>query len=240
MRVTAEAKMGSREHVVQFFGQDEERLARNVAACFRRCLRQGGAVVIIANPSRGDAIGCELRRYGDPGLNLSPQRFQVFDDRETLAKFMRRGRVDGELLESRVFPQLAELCERYGRVCAYGEMVGRLWSEGAFGAAIDLEERWDELVHRLELDVFCGYPIDVVSEDFQICTVQALLKAHTGVVPALSAEAHRAIRRAMSDVLGSTMHGLAALPTPEQTILHLRAAYPRYADEILAKSREYA
>jgi hypothetical protein len=111
---------------------------------------------------------------------------------------------------------------------------------------------WDTLIHSIGFDIFCGYPIDVLSEHFQLACVRPLLDSHTRVVPAVAHNFNNAMRSAIDDVLGNHNDGLRSLtlarsasletfvPTAEQMILRLRSTLPRYADEILAKAQEYA
>lgn len=239
------------EHLVQFYGQDGTRLTRNVARYLRDSLRQGGGGLVIASAGRREAIAREFERLQTAGQEPLQARLMLLDDVETLATFMREGRPDAELFAARLGSLAKEMCGRYGRLRAYGEMVGRLWTEQAFTAAIELEMLWNDLLEAVDFDLYCGYPIDVLSEDFQIPATRPLLATHTRLVPALSRTFDAAVRRAMDEVLGNHPHGLQALangaahtlvtslPTAEGTILRLRSVLPRYADEILAKAKEY-
>ncbi len=201
------------EHVVQFYGQDRARLVRNVAAYLHDSLRGGGAGLVIAAQAQRCAIVEELRRL-DAVAELDSRLF-LLDDAETLSEFMRDGRPDPALFEAAVEGRARELIGRFGRLRAYGEMVGRLWAEQAYNAAIELERLWNALLERVDFDLYCGYPIDVLSEEFQMPAVRPLLGQHGRIVPSLA-------------------------PSAEDSILRLRSAMPRYADEILARAKEYA
>jgi hypothetical protein len=241
--VKLSSEQRGREHLVQFYGSDDARLARNVAHFLNESLRQGGAAVVIASPERRQAISAGLLS----GCVV------CLDDKETLAGFLDSdGRPNPERFDAAVGVLVKELHAKYGRLRGYGEMVGVLWSERSFAAAIALEALWNTLIHSIGFDLFCGYPIDVLSEDFQFACVHPLLDSHTRVVPAVAHNFDNAMRRAMDDVLGNHNDGLRSLtlarfasldtlvPTAEQTILRLRSTLPRYADEILAKAQEYA
>ncbi|MBV9720066.1 MAG: MEDS domain-containing protein [Candidatus Eremiobacteraeota bacterium] len=244
--------MRKNEHLVHFYGQDEQRLDQNLTAFLRDSLRAGGAAVVVASPARRDAFQSELARNPIKGLTLPSERLVLLDDAETLGTFMRGGQPDAELFDSCVGNLLRDRKARYGRVRAYGEMVGRLWSDRAFSAAVALEKLWNELLASLGFDLYCGYPIDVTSAEFQTPAMRALFETHTRLVPALPDDFDRAMSRAIDEVLGDRPHGLhalatgalsfsgAALPSIERTILRLRSALPRYADEILARAKQYA
>jgi hypothetical protein len=231
------------EHLVQFYGSDDARLANNVSRFLNESLRHGGAAIVIAGQERREAIS----------RGLLSGHVVCLDDKETLAGFLDNdGQPNPERFSASCGAVARELHAKYGRLRAYGEMVGVLWSQKSFATAIALEALWNTLIDAIGFDIFCGYPIDVLSEDFQLACVHPLLDLHTRVVPAVAHNFDQAMRRAMDDVLGSHNDGLRSLtlprlgsldtfvPTAEQTILRLRSTLPRYADEILAKAQEYA
>lgn len=230
VRVNTKPGGAGHEHLVQFYGGDDARLGRNVARFLNESLRNGGGALVIASPARRESIRREL----------ASERVVFLDDKETLATFLgSNGQPDPALFDARVGAVARELSEKYGGFRAYGEMVGVLWSQQSFTAAIALEGLWNALIASAGFDLFCGYPIDVLSEDFQLACVHPLLDSHTRVVPAVAHSFDIAMRRAMDDVLGNRSDGLHSLRA-EQMILRLRSTLPRYADNILAKAREYA
>jgi hypothetical protein len=133
---------------------------------------------------------------------------------------------------------------------AYGEMVGVLWKAGQFSAAVRLEDLWNELLHSGDVSLFCAYPIDVFSPEFESESVDALLCAHTHLVPTDSA-LEGALNRAMDEVLGDRVDDLrrliqanhrpawAVIPKPEAIILWLRNNLPGSAERILVLARQY-
>jgi hypothetical protein len=140
----------------------------------------------------------------------------------------------------------------HGGLRAYGEMVGLLWQEGQFAAAIRLEQFWNKLMGANALHLFCAYPIDVFSEDFQSGALDAVLCEHTHLVPAgRRHDLDSAIHRAMDEVLGADAPELrvridadsqpswACMPQAETSILWLRNNLPQHADEILLRARQY-
>ncbi|HLY03872.1 MAG TPA: MEDS domain-containing protein [Candidatus Cybelea sp.] len=228
--MNAKPEEAGHEHLVQFYGGDDARLGRNVARFLSESLRGGGGALVIASPARRESIGREL----------ASERVVYLDDKETLAKFLGSdGRPDPTLFDACVGALARELAEKYGGFRAYGEMVGVLWSQRSFTAAIALEGLWNALIASVGFDLFCGYPIDVLGEEFQLACVHPLLDSHTRVVPAIAHNFDIAMRRAMDDVVGNRNDGLRSLRA-EAMILRLRSTLPRYADDILAKAQEYA
>jgi hypothetical protein len=129
-------------------------------------------------------------------------------------------------------------------------MVGVLWKAGQFSAAARLEEFWNELLQASDVSLFCAYPIDVFSSEFQAASLDALLCAHTHVVPTDSA-LEGALNRAMDEVLGDRVDDLrrrikanhrpawAVIPKPEAIILWLHNNLPGSVDQILDRARQY-
>lgn len=236
-------------HVVEFYGSDLQRSAANVARYLAEGLGAGGAALVIAEATRRAAIARELELLAN--VAELGDRLVLLDDRETFDKLTREGRVDATRANELFRPLLRSLTARYGSVRAYGEIVGTLWAQRAFTEAIALERIWNEILAGEEVDLYCGYPIDVLGEEFQMPTTCGVLAEHDRLLSTLDAGFDRAIRRAISEVLGNpcgsgaTMEphfkGLpTTLPRAEGMILRLRSALPRYADEILAKAQAYA
>jgi hypothetical protein len=229
----------ARDHRVQFYGSDDQRLAREVAQYLADSLNAGGTGLVIASTRRREAIRHEIDRLGGDAAR-DDQRLRFLDDADTLAAIVRDGHPKPELFEANVGMLAADLSSGGRPLHAYGEMVGRLWSERSFAAAIELERLWNELMCRVNFGLFCGYPIDVMSEDFQASAIRPLLAEHSRLVSAVSDHFARAMHRAMTELLGDAAHGLQTPGAAEETILRLRSALPRYADAILSRASTYA
>jgi DcmR-like sensory protein len=177
----------------------------------------------------------------------------VFHDAEaTLGRFMRSGVPDAELFATVVGEILEGVQARavHTGSRAYGEMVGLLWKAGEYSAAVRLEELWNELLKANDISLFCGYPIDIFSREFQADKVDALLCAHTHLLP-LDPALESALNRAMDEVLGARVEGLrrliqanhrpawAEIPKAEALVLWLRNNLPGSADQIINLARQY-
>jgi hypothetical protein len=230
------------EHLVQFYGSDDARLVRNVARFLQRSLDAGGGALVIAGENRRAAIAREL----------SSDCVIYLDARETLAGLLGSDkRPDAARFAASAGKLARDLIRRFGYFNGYGEMVGLLWAQRSYAAAAALEAMWNELLEHSNFGIFCGYPIDVLSQEFQIASMEPLLSSHTRLVPALPFGFDIAIRQAMDEVLGARGEGLrpvaltsfravdVELPAAEQTILRLRSSLPRYADRIIEQARSY-
>ncbi|HEY6058893.1 MAG TPA: MEDS domain-containing protein, partial [Candidatus Limnocylindrales bacterium] len=177
----------------------------------------------------------------------------VFHDAEAmLGRVMVAGTPSSERFADVVGEALRGVQDRAGHtgVRAYGEMVGLLWKAGELDAAVRLEELWNELLRVHDVSLFCGYPIDIFSPDFQADKVDALLCAHTHLLP-LNPALENALNRAMDEVLGPRVDGLrrliqanhrpawAKIPPAEALVLWLRNNLPGSAEQIINLARRY-
>ena len=239
-------------HLVQFYDGDLRPLARNVSRYLAEGLAQGHAAIVIAVPEHAAAFVAQLATAGvDSAAALRDGRLVLLDADETLAQFMVDGLPDAVRFDHTIGATVHELHATHPGLRTYGEMVGVLWEAGRFTAAIRLEELWNALLSARDFELFCAYPIDVLSEDFQTAEVDAVMCTHTSVV-ASTASLERALDRAIGDVLGTNaaaLQGLmskhywpawATLPRAEAMILWLRSNAPDHADAILARAREYS
>ena len=234
-------------HAVQLCKADERLLERNVSRYLLEGLKRGQGQVVIATPARREAISREFDTAGADSARLT-----FLDAEETLAKFMTGGQPDWGRFESSVGAVLREIQAQANvtGLRAYGEMVGLLWKAGKYSAAIRLEKLWNKLLESNSFSLFCAYPIDLFGSEFQMSGLEAILGAHSHLLPAVKNEdLETAIDQSMNEMLGRRAEGLrslikassrttgAALPRAEATILWLRSNLGDEAEEILARAR---
>jgi DcmR-like sensory protein len=242
-------------HLVQLYDHGDARaLTENVAEYVCESVRRGAGAIVIATAPHAVAFAGAIEARGiDVEHAVRASRLVVLDAEQTLARFMVDGQPDWERFEAAVAPQLRRVGESCGGrgLRAYGEMVGVLWDEGKFAAAIQLEAFWNRLLADGGFELFCAYPIDVCGDGFHDADVDAMLCSHTHVVAGDDGALARALHRAMDEVLGWGADGVrrlvdahhrpawAALPDAEAAILWLRKNLPDYAGEILARAQRY-
>ena len=161
------------QHVVQFYGHDEE-LAERVAGYLLGALESGGVAIVIATPEHRREFEVRLAQAGvDLAAARDRDAYLALDADETLRELMAAGRLDDAAFD-RVIGALIRAAGADGRpVRAYGEMVALLWDGGLVNAAIQLEAMWNELGRRHSFSLFCGYRADSVTRDVdafaQVC-----------------------------------------------------------------------
>ena len=239
-------------HILQLYGSDERVLIKNVSRYLKEGLRLGDALIVIATAAHREAFATHLK------LNCAGAeeegRIVWLDAEETLAQFMADGQPQWARFERTIQSALdkARGHAEHPGVRAYGEMVGVLWKSGQRAAAIRLEKFWNRLLEGAAFRLYCGYPIDVFSAEFRTAGVEAILCAHTHLVPAgEGGEVRWAVQLAMDDILGPEACGAKALvhsryrfsgakiSSTEAMILSLRETVPAAAEEILERARGY-
>lgn len=239
-------------HLVQLYGKDDRLLIRNISRFMAEGLRRGDGLLAIASPEHSGSVARHLRQERGYSQAVLEGRLVFLDAQATLDRLMVDGQPNRELLDAVVGDALKGVQARAGHtgIRAYGEMVGILWKTGQHGAAVRLEEYWNSLLHSGNISLFCAYPIDVFGEEFQAENVDALLCAHTHMVP-IDDDLESALDRAMNEVLGERVADLRALtkanhrpswgevPRSEAMILWLRTNLPGSASEILGLARQY-
>lgn len=241
-------------HFVQLFDGDHRALTRNVGKYLAEGLSLGGGIVVVSTTNQRAPFLAELERRGwQPDRLAEDGRLDCLDAVDTLARFMVNGYPDAGRFDVVVGDVVRAAIARAGDcgLRAYGDMVGVLWGERQYPAAIRLEQLWNKLRENLPFSLFCAYPVDVFGRQFDVGILDAMLCAHTHLLPAY-ADGHfeRAVDRAMAEVLGPDETAIskrtaglrsvwAAIPKSEAIVLWLRKNAPDKADQILDLARDY-
>jgi hypothetical protein len=180
-------------------------------------------------------------------------RLAFLDVREALDRFVLDGEPGWERFAATLGAAVRDIQQRvaHAGLRVYSETAGVLWKLRQFPAAIRVEEFWNTLIHSSGCKLYCAYPIDVLDKEFHLASVDALLCAHTHLLPARDNEhLASALNRAMDEILGPKAEGLrllmkgnyrpswAVMPKAEGMILWLRNNLHEIAEEILARARQ--
>ena len=239
-------------HYIQLYDRDRLPLAQNVAAYISEGLKRGQGALIIATPEHREIFREELQKRDiDTSLPLAESGLLLLDAHSTLSQFLINGEPDEARFREVVASAICQVrAARPAGLRAYGEMVGVLWSAGRRASAIGLERFWNALLRDREFSLYCAYPIDIFSPDFQIPRVDALLCDHTRLIPTGEQDKLAgALSFAIDEVFGREAASLktlikanyrpawAVLPEAEGIILWLRNNLPQQADQILDLAR---
>jgi PAS domain S-box-containing protein len=240
-------------HVVQFYEADQPQLIANVSRYLLEGLDQGELLLVIATELHRDQFKRELTRLGqDVDLAILDGRAVFLDAHDTLMQFLVNGEPDAARFQAVIGSAIREVGPRSagGRLRAYGEMVGLLWSAGQVSAAIRLEEFWNRLLTGTGIKLFCAYPIDIFNNDMSSGAVEAVLNAHTHLLSTgNNGDLENALSHAVTDILGTTASSMdlysakaassAVIPRGEAAIISLRSGDPAGARDVLSRARQY-
>ncbi|HEX4278477.1 MAG TPA: MEDS domain-containing protein [Bryobacteraceae bacterium] len=241
-------------HFVQFYKADESSLAKNVCHYILEGLRQGDGALLIATRAHRDLFS-EFLAQSDADLNglLARRQLVFLDAQEKLYSFMTGGLPDWIPFERAIGTAVREVspATRSGTLRTYGEMVGLLWNNSQFDAAIRLEQFWNRLLARSSFSLYCSYAIDLFGEEnLDVLNVDGALCTHTHMVPAepdgfLEAALNLALEETtVADRLRGLLKShrnsaLPVMPAAEAMVLALRRHFPEYAGQIILRTQHH-
>lgn len=233
-------------HAAQVYLEPRE-LADSVAEYLAAGFEEGEPAVLIATEEHTRLITARLAEAGwdDPELLVA------IDADSTLDKIMAGRRPSAFAFERVVGGLIDELSARFPerRMRAFGEMVNVLCERGHHGAAVELEELWNELGQTRNFALLCGYRLDVFDRTSQVETLPNVCRLHTHMTPAPDAERlSHAVDDALVDVLGPPGAGQVyslvgaeirerRIPAPQLILMWVSENMPLSAERILAAAR---
>lgn len=171
------------EHLVEFY-ETEEFLVDTVSGYLGPGLHGRGSVIIVATAAHLLAFEDRLRAAGtDVDHAIAAERYRAFDAAELLERLIVDGRPDPD----RFSEVIGGLVERAGaggrRVRIYGEMVALLLAAGDTGAAIALENLWNDLAEHHDFGLLCAYPLSAFHDEHSAAAFKRICRDHTTVIP---------------------------------------------------------
>ena len=240
---------------MQLYGPDERHLVQNVCRYFADGLLLEEGIVAVTTPKHRAGFIRGLSAMGvDMEAAQAQDRALFFDAAETLATLTPHGGsgILRALPKSSAAYRTAPGQAAKGPSGSTGETVGLLWLDGKIDEAIRLEELWNRFLETANVTLLCGYAIDVFSDNFHMEGLDAVLCAHTHLLPSGDGYAlETSIRKALRDAFGSKLEGLdrimnedfrhawAIVPNAEAIILWLRRNLPDSARDVMARAHAY-
>ncbi|MGH2577696.1 MAG: MEDS domain-containing protein, partial [Actinomycetota bacterium] len=134
-------------------------------------MRRLDGLVVITTPRHTRVIARHLaEEVASATVEAEREGWLVFlDARKTLDRLLVDGQPDETLFDSVVGECMREVRARSGsgKVRAFGEMVGLLWSEQRYAEAVLLEQLWNGLLAGSNYSLYCAYRIDLFGEDVE-------------------------------------------------------------------------
>lgn len=240
-------------HLIQLYGDEDLSAPRSASRYLMNGLRNRDGLLVIADDPNGKAIRRQLELDGmDVEAAIRDNQISFAGARDTLSLFMRDGQPDWKLFESALGTAMGHVRSKLvgSGLRIYSDIAGILWNSGQFAAANRVEQFLNKFLGRSSFSLFCGYGIDIFGKDFNIAHVDALLCAHTHLLPGVDGQLEPALSLAMDQILGSKAQDLkslikanfhpswAVIPSGEATVLWLRNNLPEHADRIISRARE--
>jgi hypothetical protein len=166
------------QHVVQFYETDTG-LALAVGSFLGVGLTAGETALVVATGAHRALFEASLRHAGiDVDAARAGGQLHLLDAQELLDAFIVDGTPDTRRFDATVGHLVGDLvgCGRPLRI--YGEMVALLWDDGNVGAAMQLEELWNDLRRCSPFTLFCAYPRRSISG----IDSEAICRSHSAVV----------------------------------------------------------
>ena len=147
------------------FYSDDQRLIENLTQFIGAALKAGNAAIVVATESHRERLLPRLQAYGlEIGSAIEQGRLIVLDAANAVSMFMRN-----DLPDPGLFLQVADNLittaaksstgAHSRRVALCGECDPPLWTLGKGEAAIRLEQLWNQIAVRYDVDIQCAYSL---------------------------------------------------------------------------------
>jgi DNA-binding NarL/FixJ family response regulator len=162
-RVPQLTKTGIGHHEAHFYSDDAS-LLDGFTQFIERALKTGNAVIVVASESHRDSLLSRLQACGlDIDSAIEQRRYIALDAAETLSTLLLGDQLDAarflETASNLVTTAAKASMGEHPRVAVCGECEPPLWMLGKGEAAIRLEQLWNEIAERFDVDILCGYPL---------------------------------------------------------------------------------
>jgi hypothetical protein len=151
------------DHFVEFY-EDESALVGSIRTYIAKGLELGDAAVVIAQPSRLDALEFLVQASLTMRDARQNGRLILLDAEETLGLFMDGDEPNAARFERSMSEIVDTVREPGTDIRAFGEMVAVLWAHGNVAGALALEDLWNDFIEKHSLRLFCAYPFEAVSQ----------------------------------------------------------------------------
>jgi signal transduction histidine kinase len=174
-------------HAVKFYEEDSS-LIDELSRFVGTALGSGEAAIIAATKEHREALAARLESRGfDISRAVSQGRYFALDAAATLSKFMCGDQLDAARFAQVMLPIIARAKEategEKWSVVIFGEMVALLWAERKPGAALALEQLWNDLAGKRDFTLLCAYPMNGFGNEEDDAPFMEICAAHSHVIP---------------------------------------------------------
>ncbi len=171
-------------HEVGFYRDDEsfvDGLTRLIAAA----IKARSVAVVVATESHRERLLPRLQAHGlDLISAIEQHRFLALDAAAMLSSVMVNGKLNRESflgVAGDLIVNAGKAANReHSRVAIFGECDPPLWAISA-EAAIEVEQFWNEIAKKYEVDIFCAYSLGNVQHSMKAELFQRICAEHSAV-----------------------------------------------------------
>ncbi len=197
------------EHLVQFYEADPAAWAKSVGRYLADGLKRGEAVLVIATPEHQESYRPAAQRFRPRrGICRVPRPAGISAmPRATLAQFMVAGEPDWDRFQVTVGRRNASGFVPLPSAGLFA-LMARWWGFSGAPRNSPRPSGWKSIgtacCNPPDFKLFCGYPINIFTDDFNHAHVDAVVCAHTHVLPTgENGDLQEAVTRALDEVSGS-------------------------------------
>lgn len=176
------------DHVVQFYETDDY-LIRSIEGFVTTGFRLGETCIVVATEKHHAQLS---KSFLAAGIDLDERRsdgtYVPLDAESTLDSLLVDGEVDIDAFHSQLSALISQVEDRGAPVRIFGEMVALLWTRGALGSVLRLEEAWNELSIAHDFSLFCAYPVPNSAVRAEIMSLLDITARHNRRIPGESYE----------------------------------------------------
>ena len=153
----------SNRHEVEFYS-DEASFLDGFTGFIGGALNGGHSVAVVTTEAHRDTFPARLQAYGcDIVAAIEEGRYTCLDAADVLSSFMVNNMPDPVRFAKsaeNLIREVAKAAKRESsRIVLCGECAPLLWAQGKPEAAIRLEQLWNEIAIKHDVDIRCGYPL---------------------------------------------------------------------------------
>lgn len=175
----------ARCHEAGFYSDDRSFLD-DLTQFIGAALKAGNAAIVVATESHRDNLLPRLQAHGlDIGAAIEQGRYIALDAADMVSKFMLNDLLDPapflELAGRLITTAAKSATGEHPRVAVCGECDPPLWTLGEGEAAIRLEQLWNVIAMRYDVDILCAYPLSIFDDEQGSQIFQRICAEHSAV-----------------------------------------------------------
>ena len=179
-------RMGITRHHEAGFYSDDRCFLDDLTQFIGAALKAGNAAIVVATESHRESLLPRLQAHGlDIGAAIEQGRYIALDAADTVSRFMLNDLPNPapflELAGTLITTAAKSATREHPRVAVCGECDPPLWTRGGGEAAIRLEQLWNVIAMRYDVDILCAYPLIIFDDEEGSHIFQRICAEHSAI-----------------------------------------------------------